>query len=81
MKRGLLTLVALALAALAAGCGTLIQPNGGELARTDSANSTSAQRTGNQMATPYNQPLMATGGDLAMAQRPARGVADQSFGY
>ncbi len=80
MKPGLLTFVALAVAALVAGCGTLSQLNGGKPAGTDSANSASAERTGNQMATPYNQPLMATGGDLAMVQRPARGVAGQSSG-
>ncbi|GEM_PF-5149357 len=60
-KRGWLGLMAIAAALIVAGCETLSNPDRAKFGGVDS-NSQSAR----QMATPYNQPLMATGGDLAM---------------
>ncbi len=77
MKRGLLTLVALTTALIVTGCGSLMQSLSGGQTNTPPA---AAAQAGAQMANPYDQPLMATGGDLVMLRRPARAVAAQSFG-
>jgi starvation-inducible outer membrane lipoprotein len=76
MKRGLLTLVALTTALIVTGCGSLMQSLSGQTNPPPAA----AAQAGAQMANPYDQPLMATGGDLVMLRRAARAVAAQSFG-
>ncbi|MGO9056278.1 MAG: hypothetical protein ACLQU2_02670 [Candidatus Binataceae bacterium] len=63
----ILALIAFAALALAAACTT--SSNGPPSAIT------SAGQNGNGQASPYDQPLMATGGDLVMLRIVSRGIA------
>jgi hypothetical protein len=76
-KRVWLGSLTMAAALSVAGCGSLANLNG---AKASGADPTSAaeQQTSSQVGTPYSQPLMATGGDLAMV-RPSRAVAGTSL--
>jgi hypothetical protein len=76
-KRAILTVLAIAAAAMATGCGPSI------LSTADAGATAPAGQQQNkpQMVTPYSQPLMATGGDLVMLPvRTPPGIADQTSG-
>jgi len=59
IKRGILTLLAITVLAIAAGCAASNGQPG-----TGAAGSAAEEQT--NQASPYSQPLMATGGDLVM---------------
>ncbi len=65
------SVAALVLAAVAAGCTPAAHPG----ADTNSTVATSGSQAQPQANSPYNQPLMATGGDLVMRQAALRAVA------
>jgi uncharacterized protein YceK len=70
-KRVWLGFLAMAAVLMVAGCGSLTSLDS---VKGPDSSAAGAQQTSSQMATPYSQPLMATGGDLAMLG-PAAGVA------
>jgi ABC-type phosphate/phosphonate transport system substrate-binding protein len=74
-KQAILILFAVAIAAMLAGCAASSSYD----ANTAGANAaiSSAGQTGAkpQEATPYSQPLMATGGDLVMLRVTSTGIA------
>lgn len=72
---GIFALIALAALTMTAGCTTSSsgQPQDG-VAGTNPA-ITSAGQDRNEQPSPYNQPLMATGGDLVMLRSVSRAIA------
>ncbi len=72
IHRAVFTLFTIMVAAILAGCGSSANTAAG----ADSAPTAAGQQQGKpQMATPYSQPLMATGGDLVMLDGGLRGIA------
>jgi hypothetical protein len=70
---------ALTTAALVAGCSPTARP--GDAVNANSAvSSASQQQNEPDTVTPLNQPLMATGGDLVMLQRPSPAIAGRPSG-
>jgi hypothetical protein len=77
IKHAIFTLLVLAAGAMIAGCGTSARPGDASAAGGNSAitSSEGGQQANPQEATPYNQPLMATGGDLVMLRVRSGGIA------
>jgi hypothetical protein len=65
INSGILTLLAIMALAMAAGCAASNGQPGAGAAGSGSAAGAPAEEQSNQ-ASPYSQPLMATGGDLVM---------------
>ncbi len=74
-KQAIITLLAAAAVAMIAGCGTSMHSGDANAAGANSTMSSASQDNSKMpAASPYSQPLMATGGDLVML-RIAPGVA------
>ena len=72
IHQAFLILFTIVTAAILAGCGSSANTAAG----ADSALRAAGQHESKpQMATPYSQPLMATGGDLVMLDGGLRGIA------
>jgi hypothetical protein len=65
IKRLVFTFLAVITTAIVAGCGSLGVPGNANTAGANPAVTSAGQPTTPQ-ATPYSQPLMATGGDMVM---------------
>ena len=75
IKPTVLTFLALMTAAIVAGCGSLgLSGNAGTAGANPAVVSAGQQETQPQTATPYSQPLMATGGDMVMLRVRSPGV-------
>ena len=72
MKISILALIALAAVTIVSGCTTSSsgQPQAGAASTNPTVTS-----AGEDQASPYSQPLMATGGDLVMLRIVSRGIA------
>jgi len=77
-KQTIFALLALAAAAMIAGCAPSASSAGS--ANTPIAASAGQQETNPPADSPYNQPLMATGGDLVMLHVAPRAIAGQASG-
>jgi hypothetical protein len=74
-KQITLTLLAL-VAAMIAGCAASARPDNANGAGANAAISSASQPESKpQSASPYSQPLMATGGDMVMLHVASRGIA------
>jgi len=68
-------LIALAALALVAGCTASSSGQRQDAMAGSNPAMTTAGRSGNDQASPYDQPLMATGGDMVMLNIVSRGIA------
>jgi hypothetical protein len=74
-KQVILSLFAVAAAAMLAGCAPSTRPAEANAAGSNAAISSAGQSEAKPQDTPYSQPLMATGGDLVMLPVTSRGIA------
>jgi hypothetical protein len=74
IKPAVFTFLAVMTAAIVAGCGPLGLSGNANTAGANSA-VTSANQPTTPEATPYSQPLMATGGDMVMLRVRPLGIA------
>ncbi len=70
IKNSILTLLAITALAMAAGCAA---SNGHPVAGAAGSGASAEEQT--DQASPYSQPLMATGGDLVMLDLEKLGIA------
>ena len=75
IKPLIVTIFAIATVAMVAGCATLGIPGKTGTSGANSAISSADQSRTSPQATPYSQPLMATGGDLVMLSLTRSDVA------
>ncbi len=68
-------LIALAALALMAGCTASSSGQPQDAMAGANPAMTTADRSGNDQASPYDQPLMATGGDMVMLDIVSPGIA------
>jgi hypothetical protein len=75
IKQAVFTFLAVMTAAIVAGCGPLALSGNAKAAGANSAITSADQQPAKPQATPYSQPLMATGGDLVMLRVRSPGIA------